>query len=116
MTMSDALLTLRLVNERLAGALPRLRPEQRHCAEIEPSDFSDLLKEILRGAACLEPLAPEETEIAKETAVYRRHLETLKNLLPELQRNLLAEKSRLETAQLRVATTTAWARASSRTL
>ena len=117
--MSDTLQTLRQVNENLAGALHRLRPEQKHCAEIRPQDFSDLLQEILRGAGCLEPLkteSPAATEMANETAAYRHHLETLKDLLPNLHRNLLAEKSRLESAQLHVATAAAWARTSTRTL
>jgi hypothetical protein len=117
--MPDNVQTLRQVNENLRAALHRLRPEQRQCGEIRPQDFSDILQETLRGAGCLEPLTRESrevTEMATETAAYRHHLEALKNLLPELHRNLLAEKARLETAQLHVATAAAWARASTGTL
>jgi len=115
----DTLQTLRQVNEGLSAALRRLRPEQMHCSTIEPRDFSDLLGEILRAAECLQTPSLEpgaSVAIAKETAEYRGHLEALKLLLPELHGNLLAEKSRLETAQTHIAVAAAWARASTRTL
>ena len=45
-----------------------------------------------------------------------RDLEKLKDFLPDLRGRLLAEKSRLESAQTHVAAAAAWARASKKTL
>jgi hypothetical protein len=114
----DTLETLRQVNDSLRSALIRLRPEQRHCSTIRPQDFSDLISEILRAAECLRQPAQADAAVAlqHESLEYRSNLEKLKDFLPELYGNLLAEKSRLETAQTHVAAAAAWARASTKTL
>ncbi|MFI5102182.1 MAG: hypothetical protein ACHP9V_02300 [Terriglobales bacterium] len=111
----DALETLRQVNDHLRSALLRLRPERQHCSTIRPQDFSDLLSQLLRAAECLRH-PPEQPEAAaaleREALEYRRNLEKLKRFLPDLHGRLLAEKSRLETAQAHVAAAAAWAHAS----
>ncbi|MGD0791570.1 MAG: hypothetical protein ABR920_07345 [Terriglobales bacterium] len=115
----DALETLRQVNDNLRSALIRLRPERKHCSTIRPQDFSDILSQLLRAAECLRRLPPHSEAAAaleKESLEYRGNLEKLKHLLPDLHGRLLAEKSRLETAQNHVAAATAWARASKKTL
>jgi hypothetical protein len=115
----DTLETLRQVNDNLRSAMIRLRPEQKHCSTIRPQHFSDLLSEILRAAECLRHLpAHSEATVAleQESLEYRNNLEKLKHFLPELHGNLLAEKSRLETAQAHVAAAAAWARTSTKTL
>lgn len=116
---SDALETLRQVNENLRSALIHLQPEQKHCSTIRPQDFSDIMSQILRAAECLRhPPAHSEVGAAleKEALEYRSNLEKLKDFLPDLHGRLLAEKARLETAQTHVATAAAWARASKKTL
>jgi hypothetical protein len=117
MMPSDPLNTLRQVNASLRSALIRLHPQKAHCSTIRSEDFSDLLSEILRAAGCLGLGASVTSEgpMQQEMIEYRTNLEKLKLFLPELHGNLLAEKSRLETAQAHVATAAAWARASSRT-
>jgi len=114
----DALETLRQVNDNLRSALIRLRPEQKHCSTVRPQDFSDILSQLLRAAECLSRL-PAEPEAAlaleKESLKYRSNLEKLQHFLPDLHSRLLAEKSRLETAQNHVAAAAAWARASKKT-
>jgi hypothetical protein len=115
----DTLETLRQVNDNLRNALIRLHPERTHCSSVKPQDFSDLLSEILRAAECLRLLSthPEATAAFEpELFEYRKNLEKLKNFLPGLHGSLLAEKSRLETAQTHVAAAAAWARASTKTL
>ncbi len=115
----DALETLRQVNDNLRSALLRLHPERKHCSTIRPQDFSDLLSQLLRAAECLRhPPAHSEAAVAleKESLEYRSNLEKLKHFLPDLHGRLLAEKSRLETAQTHVAAAAAWARASKKTL
>jgi hypothetical protein len=80
--------------------------------------FADLLGEILQGAECLRVAAAQSqtTAFVQQTLEYRANLENLRDFLPKLQSNLLAEKSRLETAQIEVAAATEWARTSSGTL
>jgi len=114
---SDALETLRQVNEALRSTLIRLRPEQKDCLTIRAQDFSDLLGEILLAAECLrhppthsQPAAALELE--KESLEYRSNLEKLKRFLPDLHGRLLAEKCRLESARTHVAAAAAWVRAS----
>ena len=111
--------TLRQVNHHLRSALLRLRPEQKQCSSIRPQDFSDILSQILRAAECLRhlPPHPEAGEaLERESLEYRNNLEKLKHFLPDLHERLLAEKARLENAQLHVAGAAAWVRASKKTL
>ena len=115
----DALETLRQVNDNLRSALIRLRPERKLCSSIRPQDFSDLLSQLLRAAECLRcQRTPSEASEAleEESLEYRSNLEKLKDFLPDLHGRLLAEKSRLETAQTHVAAVAAWVRASKKTL
>ena len=111
----DTLETLRQVNDNLRSALLRLRPEQKHCSSITPQDFSDILGQLLQAAECLRHLPPH-SGADKESLEYRSNLEKLKHFLPDLHERLLAEKARLENAQLHVAAAAAWARASKKTL
>jgi hypothetical protein len=119
MMPSNALEILRQVNENLRSALVRLHPEQKHCSSIRPQDFSDIMSQILRAAECLRR-SPAHSEadaaLEKEIREYRSNLEEIKDFLPDLHGRLLAEKTRLETAQNHVAATAAWARASKKTL
>lgn len=111
--------TLREVNASLQLAMTRLRSENQHCSAITPDDFAGLLSEILRGAECLRfhSSQSEASEAMREAALaYRTNLEKLRDFLPELQGNLLAEKARLETARAHVQAVGAWARSSTRTL
>jgi len=114
----DTLECLRQVNDNLRSALFRLSPEQKDCSTIRPHDFSDILTQLLRGAECLRRLPPSADAggaLEKESLEYRSNLEQLKHFLPDLHGRLLAEKTRLENAQLHVAAAAAWARASKKT-
>ena len=115
----DTLETLREVNDSLRSALIRLRPEQKDCPAIRPQDFSDILSQLLRAGECLGHL-PLNSEAAaaleQESLEYRRNLEKLKQFLPDLHERLVAEKLRLENAQLHLAAAVAWTRASRKTL
>ncbi|MGA9042941.1 MAG: hypothetical protein WB421_20600 [Terriglobales bacterium] len=111
MMPTDALETLRQVNDQLRSALVRLRPERKHCSTIQPKDFSDL-RQLLRAAEGLRRL-PQHSEAAaaleKESIEYRSNLEKLKHFLPDVQARLLAEKSRLEAARTHVSSARYWA-------
>ena len=115
----SALETLRQVNAHLRWALTHFRPEQSLCLTVQPQDFSDLLAQLLQGAECLRNLsghAQDAPEMERESSEYRENLENLRQFLPDLHSRLLAEKARLEDAQLHVATAMAWARGSKKTL
>lgn len=113
----DPLAVLRQVNAHLGSALARMQPQQTHCSAITPQDFSDLRRQIQRGAECISSLGADTIAATQwEANAYRNHLESLQQFLPDLQGRLLAEKSRLEVARDRVAATTAWARASQKTI
>jgi hypothetical protein len=116
-TPLDAFDTLRQVNAHLRSALIHMQPERNHCSAITPQDFSNLRNQIQQGAECVSGLGADTTTAAqKEAVAYRSHLENLQQFLPDLHGRLLAEKSRLETAKDQVTATTAWARASQKTL
>jgi hypothetical protein len=115
----DTLETLRQVNDSLRSALIRLRPEQKDCSAIRPQDFSDILSQLLGAAECLGRLPLNSGAggtLEQESLEYRSNLEQLKQFLPDLQGRLLAEKARLENAQLHVAAAAAWTRASKKIL
>jgi hypothetical protein len=120
---SDALETLREVNDHLRSALIRLcpgeSPEQKGDWVFRSQDFSGIRSEILRAAECLRrPWRHSESAAAfeKESREYRSNLEKLKHFLPEAHGRLLAEKSRLEAARNHVGAVAAWARASKESL
>jgi hypothetical protein len=123
---SDALQTLREVNDHLRSALIRLWPEQSleqsseqlpepKGGSIRSQDLAGIRSEILRVAACVHRPQPHSESAAafeKESLEYRTNLEKLRHLLPLVHGRLLAGKSRLEAARNHVAAAAAWARAS----
>ena len=116
---SSTLAVLQQANTSLRSALLRFRSEQEHCSSITAEDFSSLLSKIVHAADCVQhqPAPPEAAEaVERATLEYRINLEKLRDILPELQGNLLAEKSRLETAQAHIASAAAWARGSTTSL
>src|SRR3954452_21006372 len=115
-TLDDDLATLRVVNKNLKSALVRFRPERQHCSAIKPQELSDLRSTILQAADCVREISPQAVpELKNESLEYRSNLEQLKQLLPDFQVRLLAEKARLEVATSHVAAGAAWAGASTRT-
>jgi hypothetical protein len=115
-TPDDDLATLRAINKNLKSALVRLRPERQHCSAIKPMELSDLRSAILQAADCVRGISPQAVpELKNESLGYRSNLEQLKQLLPDFQVRLLAEKSRLEVAKSHVAAAATWAGASTTT-
>jgi hypothetical protein len=109
----DGLATLRAVNKNLKSALVRFRPERQHCSAIKPQELCDLRTAILQAADCVRGIPVQATpELKNESLEYRSNLEQLKQLLPDFQVRLLAEKSRLEEAKSHLALAAAWAGAS----
>jgi hypothetical protein len=127
---SDALDTLREVNDHLRSALIRLCPEQSSeqssvqlpepkGGSIRSQDLAGIRGEILRAAECVHRPRPHSESAAafeKEALEYRTNLEKLRHILPLVHGRLLAGKSRLEAARNHVAAAAAWARASKESL
>ena len=115
-TQDDDLATLCAVNKSLKSALVRLRPERQHCSGIEPHELFDLRSAILQAADCMRGISTQAApELRNESLEYRSNLEQLKQLLPDFQIRLLAEKSRLEIAKSHITAVAAWTGASTRT-
>jgi hypothetical protein len=89
-------------------------------ATITPEYIAALLSELLRAGAGLraEPLPAngEDPELDRELEKYRTHVEQLRELLPGIHSQLLAERARLEAQRTRVRSASDWARASRQTL
>jgi predicted amidohydrolase len=76
----------------------------------------DVIVVELQAADCVGGISAQATpELKNESLEYRSNLEQLKQLLPDFQVRLLAEKSRLEVAKSHVAAAAAWAGASTTT-
>jgi hypothetical protein len=115
-TPDGDLATLRAVNKNLKSALVRFRPERQHCSAVKPQELSDLRSAILQAGDCAQGISLQAApELKNESLEYRGNLEQLKQLLPDFQVRLLAEKSRLEVAKSNVAAAAAWAGASTGT-
>jgi hypothetical protein len=109
-TPEDDLATLRAANKNLKSALARFHPERQHCSAIKAHELSDLRSAIQQAADCLRGISRQAApELKNESLEYRGNLEQLKQLLPDFQLRLLAEKSRLEVASSHVAAAAAWA-------
>jgi hypothetical protein len=112
--------SLRETNQRLNFWLESLVAPNGEPVVVSPAQMAALLSELLQagGTLRLEPLpAPGiDPEFDRELAAYRRHVERLRDLLPSLHRQLLAERSRLEAQRSRVQSAAQWARASRQTL
>jgi hypothetical protein len=94
--------------------------QQGNPAGRTPEPMAALLSELLRAGAGLraEPLPAKgsDPKLDAELDQYRRHVERLRDLLPSIHRQLLAERTRIEAQRTRVRSATEWARASRQTL
>ncbi len=113
-------LHLRGTNARLGPCLDSLFPGRGQSAVTMAERMSALLSELLSAGAALraQPLPPRghAVELDRELDRYRAQVERLRDLMPALQRHLLAERARLEKQRSRVASAAQWARASRQTL
>ncbi len=119
--------SLRETNHRLSFWLDSMVAARGQPALATPEHMAALLSELLRAGAELraKPLTPGkdnpelsalDPELERELAEYRRHVERLRQLLPSIHTQLLAERARLEAQRARVRSAAEWARASRQTL
>jgi hypothetical protein len=107
-------------NQRLRHWLDGMTPASGQRRVATPQDISELLSELSRVGARLraEPLPIKGTdfELDQELEQYRRNVERIRELLPSIHGQLLAERARLEAQRARVRSAAEWARASRQTL
>jgi hypothetical protein len=82
--------------------------------------MATLLSELLSAGATLRaqpiPARGDDPELDLEMASYRQTVELLRDVLPSIHRQLLAERARIEAQRARVQSASAWAHASRQTL
>ncbi len=112
--------SLRETNHRLGSWLDRMIAEYGQRRVATPEEISSLLSELLRAGTELraEPALAKgiDLELDRELGHYRRNVERLRDLLPSIHGQLLAERARLEAQRARVQSAAEWARASRQTL
>jgi hypothetical protein len=111
---------LRDTNHRLRFWLDSLAPRPGQPMTATPEHMAALLSELLRAGAKLRiepPPAPgANPALDHELQQYRCNVELLRELLPSIHGQLLAERARLEAQRARVQSAAEWARASRQTL
>jgi hypothetical protein len=107
-------------NHRLRFWLDSMVSGPGQPAITTPEHLAALLSELLRAGTGLraEPLPAkgQDPELDAELENYRTHVEQLRELLPGIHSQLLAERARLEAQRTRVQSAAEWARASRQTL
>jgi hypothetical protein len=118
--MSSLAENLRDTNYRLRSWLDNMVAVHGQPVIATPEHMAALLSELLRTGAGLraEPTLAKgnDLELDGELEEYRRNVERLRELLPSIHGQLLAERARLETQRARVRSAAEWARASRQTL
>jgi hypothetical protein len=107
-------------NSHLHFWLASMAPVAGQPASITPESMATLLSELLRAGASLRsetrPAQGHDPEFDAELAMYLSQVEQLRELLPEMHRQLLAERAQIESQRTRVQFAAEWARASRQTL
>ena len=118
--MSSLIHNLRETNRRLSFWLDGMVAPHGQPVVATPEQIAGLLSELLRAGTWLraEPLpAPgTDSDLALELARYRGNVERLRDLMPWIHSQLLAERARLESQRARVQSAAEWARASRQAL
>lgn len=102
-------------NRRLRAVLEELSHGDRAPATIGPK-MELILTELLRVGGWLQSASgePVDRELQEEINQYRKNVELLKTLLPEIQARLLTERARLESERSHLEAANAELRASRR--
>jgi hypothetical protein len=118
--MPPLLQSLRDTNRRLSFWLERMLPQHGQPVVATPEHMAALLSELLLAGASLrtEPVSArrKNPELDRELEAYRGNVQRLRDLLPSIHSQLLAERARLEVQRARVKSAAEWARASRQTL
>jgi hypothetical protein len=114
--MASLAKNLQDTNLRLRSCLDRIAPGSGQTAISTRAHMAMLLSELLRAGAWLRaeplPATGSDPELNGAIAEYRRNAERLRDLLPSIHSQLLAERARIETQRARMQSAAEWARAS----
>jgi hypothetical protein len=118
--MPSLLQNMRETNRRLRFWLDRMIAQPGQPAVVTPEPMAALLSELLSAGAGLRaqpiPSKGNDPELDGELEKYRFNVERLRELLPSIHSQLLAERGRLGAQRTRVQSAAEWARASRQTL
>jgi hypothetical protein len=118
--ISLRLQNLRETNQRLKRWLETVAAPHERPVGVNPEYMSALLSELLRAGTGLRsqplPARGDDPEFDRELAEYRGQVERLREILPSMHTQLLAERARIEAQRARVRSAAEWARASRQTL
>jgi hypothetical protein len=118
--MPSLLETLRSTNPRLRFLLDSIAAGAGDPAVATPGHMAALLQELSTVGAALRarplPAPGHDAELDRQLAQYRSQVERLRELLPSIHQQLLAERARLEAQRSRFQSAAAWARTSRQTL
>jgi hypothetical protein len=107
-------------NQRMGSWLDHVLAQQGRPALVSPEQMATLLSELLGAGAALRaepiPAKGNDPELDAELETYRGQVERVRELLPSIHHQLLAERARIEGQRSRVQSVAAWARASRQTL
>jgi hypothetical protein len=107
---------LRDTNRRLSFWLDGMITGTGRQAVVVPDHMAGLLSELLRAGATFraEPVSAKanDPELEAELETYRDNVERLREVLPSIHGQLLAERARIEAQRARVKSAAEWARAS----
>lgn len=109
-SLTPSVQTIEDVNEKLDRLLASLHPAPASFS-LTTEQMTAILAEVVRVGEWLGTGLAHEAEprLAKQLARYRGHLELLRQLLPGIHAQALAERSRIQTAQNHLEAAAAWA-------
>jgi hypothetical protein len=111
---------LRETNRRLGFWLHSIATKNKQTSVVTPEIMAGLLSELLGAGVGLRahalPAPGQDRELDSELEEYRRQVERLRDLLPVIQKQLLAERARIEGQRSRIQSVAQWVRASRQTL
>lgn len=118
---SQVIIDLRETNRRLSAWLETfsanpLRPGAVSSV-VSSEQMTEILAELMRAGSWLQSLSKTtDTALEQELREYRRRVEDLRDLLPQIHRALIDERARLEEERNRLASASTWAQVSRQTL
>lgn len=96
---------LRQVNQRLESLLARILAEP--LSGVTTQEMEGLLSDLLRAAEWTR-IGHQPADAEAEIIQYRRHLLQLRDLLPQVQAQLLTERARLELERRHLQAASSW--------
>ncbi len=108
------------INRHLLSCLDAMCAQIGQSAVASPEQMAALLSELLSAGANLRerPIPPkgDDPELDQAIENYRGNVERLREILPVIHSQLIAERARIEAHRARVNSAAAWASASRQTL